>query len=55
MRPAVSASSTTQHAVTNADDQYAQHIRRIVDEAPPLTAEQRDRLAVLLLGAGAVK
>jgi len=54
MRPAVSASSTTQHAV-NADDQYAQHIRRIVDEAPPLTAEQRDRLAVLLLGAGAVK
>jgi hypothetical protein len=24
------------------------HIRRVVDSAPPLTAEQRDRLAVLL-------
>lgn len=26
------------------------HIRRVVDAAPPLTAEQRDRLAVLLRG-----
>ena len=26
----------------------ADHIRRVVDEAPPLTTEQRDRLAVLL-------
>lgn len=24
------------------------YIRRVVDEAPPLTAEQRDRLALLL-------
>ncbi len=30
-------------------------VRRIVDAAPPLTAEQRDRLAVLLRGAGAGK
>lgn len=29
-------------------DRLAQHIRRIVDSAPPLTQEQRDRLAVLL-------
>lgn len=27
-----------------------EHIRRTVDAAPPLTAEQRDRLAVLLRG-----
>lgn len=26
------------------------YIRRTVDEAPPLTSEQRDRLAVLLRG-----
>ena len=24
------------------------HIRRVIDEAPPLTAEQRDKLALLL-------
>jgi hypothetical protein len=28
----------------------ADHIRQVVDGAPPLTAEQRDRLAVLLQG-----
>lgn len=25
-----------------------EHVRRIVDSAPPLTAEQRDRIATLL-------
>ncbi len=54
MRPAGSDSSTTQQVV-NADDQYVQHIMRIVESAPPLTAEQRDRLAVLLQGPGATK
>lgn len=29
----------------------AEYIRKLVDEAPPLTAEQRDRLALLLRGA----
>jgi hypothetical protein len=29
----------------------AEYIRRLVDEAPPLTPEQRDRLAVLLRGS----
>jgi hypothetical protein len=29
------------------------YIRRLVDEAPPLTVETRDRLAVLLRGDGA--
>ncbi|WP_454301249.1 hypothetical protein [Salana multivorans] len=28
----------------------ARHIRELVDAAPPLTAEQRDRLATLLRG-----
>jgi hypothetical protein len=29
-------------------DRLAEHIRRVVDAAPPLTAEQRDRLSALL-------
>lgn len=29
------------------------HIKRIVDAAPPLTTEQRHRLAMLLRGGGA--
>ena len=28
----------------------AAYIRRVVDQAPPLTSEQRDRLALLLRG-----
>ena len=32
--------------VTRLED----HIRRVVDAAPPLTADQRDRLALLLRG-----
>ncbi len=32
-------------------ERLAQHIRRVVDSAPPLTPAQRDRLAVLLRGA----
>lgn len=31
----------------------AEHIAKVVAEAPPLTAEQRDRLAVLLRGGAA--
>jgi hypothetical protein len=31
--------------------QLEQHIRRVVDEAPPLTGEQQDRLALLLRSA----
>ena len=31
-------------------DRLSQYIRCVVDEAPPLSAEQRDRLAVLLHG-----
>lgn len=30
------------------EQQLADHIKRVVDEAPPLTSEQRARLAALL-------
>jgi len=30
-------------------ERLEEHVRRIVDQAPPLTPEQRSRLAVLLL------
>jgi len=32
-------------------DRLAEHIKKIVDTAPILTLEQRDRLAVLLRGS----
>lgn len=35
-----------------AAERLAAHITRIVNEAPPLTDAQRDRLAVLLRGDG---
>lgn len=35
-------------------EKLADHIARTVDAWPPLTPEQRDRLAVLLRGGGAV-
>lgn len=34
-------------------ERLAEHIAKVVAEAPPLTAEQRDRLAGLLRGGGA--
>jgi hypothetical protein len=34
-------------------ERLAEYIRRTVDVAPPLTAEQRDQLALLLRGAAA--
>jgi len=49
MRPTVSDSSNER--LVSADDRLAQHIERIVHEAPPLTPAQLDRLAVLLRGA----
>ena len=33
-------------------DRLAQHIRNVVDSAPPLTKAQLERLAVLLRGTG---
>ena len=36
-----------------AAEKLAAYIRRTVDDAPPLTAEQRDRLALLLRGGAA--
>lgn len=37
--------------VAPAGDSLTEHIRRLVDAAPPLTAAQRDRLALLLRSA----
>ena len=34
-------------------ERLAEHIKRTVDNAPPLTQEQRDRLALLLRGGAA--
>jgi len=34
-------------------ERLAEYIKRTVDAAPPLTAEQRDRLALLLRPVGA--
>ena len=34
-------------------ERLADYIGRVVDEAPPLTVEQRDRLALLLRGGAA--
>jgi hypothetical protein len=36
-----------------AAERLADHIQRVVNSAPPLTAEQRDRLASLLRGGDA--
>lgn len=35
-------------------ERLADYIKRTVDTAPPLTPEQRDRLALLLTGGGQV-
>lgn len=35
-----------------AAQQIEDYVRRVVDNAPPLTAEQRDRLALILRGPG---
>ncbi|HEY3925008.1 MAG TPA: hypothetical protein VGL75_10650 [Acidothermaceae bacterium] len=35
------------------DAQAQDYIRRLIDEAPPLSPAQRDRLAILLLGGAA--
>lgn len=32
-------------------ERLADHVKRVVDEAPPLTAEQLDRICSLLRGA----
>ncbi len=44
---------TKQMAADLAAERLAEHIQRVVDQARPLSLEQRDRLALLLRGAGA--
>lgn len=50
-RPAV-ATAAPPELPTSSDSRFAEHIQRIVDAAPPLSRHQKDRLAVLLRGAG---
>jgi hypothetical protein len=47
--PAVNAKSSTDRHTPDVDS----YVQRVVDAAPRLTPEQRDRLALLLRGAGA--
>lgn len=56
---AVAVRRGDQHAAVEATRDLAaakleQYIERIVSEAPPLTSAQRDRLALLLRGGGAL-
>ncbi len=37
----------------HAEAALAEHIRRVVDAAPEMTSEQKDRLALLLRGSAA--
>lgn len=44
----------TATAATQFDDAaMAEHVRRVVDEAPPLTDEQRERICAILRGGAA--
>lgn len=47
MKPTQVSSTSDEHRQAQLD----RHIQKIIDAAPPLTPEQRDRLAVLLRGA----
>jgi hypothetical protein len=52
--PREQRAAITEKARRNARFTYAQRrIQQIVDTAPPLTAEQRDRLALILCGGDA--
>lgn len=46
-KPRAKAVTTTRNTAT-AEYEYAEYVRRIVDDFPPLTAEQKDRIAALL-------
>jgi len=50
-RPVVAAAAANE-LPTSSENRFAEHIQRIVDAAPPLSQHQKDRLAVLLRGAG---
>jgi len=50
-RPAV-ADAAPPEQPPSSNNRFAEHIQRIVDAAPQLSQHQKDRLAVLLRGAG---
>jgi len=41
-----------QGATEPETDRLTEYIKRVIDRAPPLSTEQRDRVAVLLRGVG---
>lgn len=45
--------NSTETAAALAVEQLAEYVKRVVAQAPPLTAEQRDRIAALLRGGAA--
>ncbi len=45
---------TTQTAADLAAERLAEYVAKVVAQAPPLTAAQRDRIAVLLRGGASV-
>lgn len=47
-KPRAKATATTTQNTATVEYEYAEHVRRIVDAFPPLTAEQKDRIAALL-------
>jgi len=50
-RPAVADAAPPEQS-SSSNNRFAEHIQRIVDAAPQLSQHQKDRLAVLLRGAG---
>jgi len=50
-RPVVAAAAPTEQP-PSSNNRFAEQIQRIVDAAPQLSQHQKDRLAVLLRGAG---
>lgn len=48
VRGALRAPSQRHGATAEMRQRIAEYAQRIADEAPPLTSEQRDRLAVIL-------
>jgi len=50
-RPVVPSAAANELS-TSSNNRFAEQIQRIVDAAPQLSQHQKDRLAVLLRGAG---
>jgi hypothetical protein len=45
---ATAATTTTSQNTATVEYEYAERVRRVVDDFPPLTPEQKDQIAALL-------